>query len=220
MGFSDEMRYQSGLVEKFEVNDDGGFELTYDGGWTLWVPAAEANGFVPEVGDPVVIGQVGNYVAYIEVGLAILRDKSVEDIQREHNDWLAKIRADKLKRYAEHGDALKARAAALHPALAARMARFDAENGVEFWIEDAPYEMAVMEGADALLRKVAELDLTGSLAVQWIEDWWNINSELHDPPYDYAKQMAMVPDFGDGHSGYTASAAKVFAVAVLQGKDV
>ena len=222
-------------IEKVEMYEDGGCAITRgEPGWgTFGLSAEELNGFEPKVGDTVIMYSYGlSSVRGVIIEDKVLRFTSGAQAAKDHAQWRKNWRLEKLERYIEHGEALKSRADALPEALRLRMARFTAKEGVEFWIEDAPYEMAIMEGAAALLRKVQELGYIADVddpthegndtegAVEWIEDWWDINSAKHDPPYDYKKQMALVPDFGDGHSGNTAGAAYAFAKAVLNGKEV
>jgi hypothetical protein len=88
--------------------------------------------------------------------------------------------------------------------------------------------MICLEGAAALLRKVGEVfedehidnwtDEAKAAGIEWIKNWWNMNTK--EGGYDYKGQMEIVPDFGEGHSGFTASAAKSMAIAVLEGKPV
>lgn len=232
MAFGDTMRVEVTTVKSAEQDryDNGGFTITGEHGWTFGVSAKESGTFVPKAGDTLILAQVGNYVSGIIIEGHVFRWKSVDDIKEEHEQWKKNYRLEKLERYVEHGDALKARAAALPAPLAARMQRFGDEDGIEFWIDSAPYEMAVMDGAAALLRKVQELgyiadvdnptdegnDVVG--AVEWINDWWALNTKEHN--YDYKKQMEIVPDFGEGHSGNTAGAAYVMSKFVLQGEDI
>lgn len=213
------------LSEIEKVRDiDSGFEVTQKGGWTLFIGKDECGDFTPRDGDWMLVSYHGfNTIAGIIIEGRVIRAKTTKQIEDDHEQWMKNLRLRRLERYIKHGDALKADAAALATPLRERMERFvaEAENPVDFWIEDAGYELACLKGADALLRKVAALGLdTPEEAIKWIEDWWDINSDKHDPPYDYKKQMEIVPDFGDGHSGFTASAAKGLAVLVLKGEKV
>ena len=227
--------YNVGLhsVEKVELYGDGGAAITYDNGYTFGVGEEELNGFVPQVGDSLVMFTKGfSMVMGVIIENRVVRYKTPAQADKDHKAMVDGFRLEKLERYVKHGDELKARAAALPKPLADRMARFASEeDAVEFWIDSAPYEMACLEGAAALIRKVMELgfitdvhdptddggaDIEG--AVEWINDWWNMNEK--EGGYDYKGQMALVPDFGDGHSGFTASAAKGLALAVLEGKEI
>lgn len=205
-------------IERVEIEDDGA-EITYDNGFTFFVSNSELDGFVPVVGDPLVLTtrNFSNVLGIIIDG-RVIRRKTEAQFQEEHEQWKKNLRLERLERYLKEGPALKERARRLHPLLAARMERFSREKGEEFWIEDASYEMACLEGADALLRKTEEMEPKS--AIKWIEEWWDINSDKHDPPYDYKKQMELVPDFGEDHSGFTASAAKGMAIAVIEGIPV
>ena len=200
-------------IQRTEFSDSG-VSITKDDGWSLFVSADELDGFVPEVGDWILTESPVNQLATIIIEGRVIRRRSPREIDAEHEAFCNKFRLDKLEEYIEHGDELKERVKKLHPVLQARMSRFAEEDGVEFWIDSAPYEMACLEGAQALLNKVAELDLydggnTGyEAAIQWIEDWWKL---------DYKEQMTQVPDFGEGHSGNTAAVAKHIARIILQG---
>lgn len=209
-------RVELNTLEKV-IDEGDSYSLTLQGSWSLFVSKRECGDFVPQVGDWILVSYQGfNSIAGIIIEGRVLRAKTPEQIEAEHQQWKRDYRLEKLERYLEHGDALKERVKKLHPALQARMARFDSEGGVEFWIDSAPYEMAVLEGAQALLNKTEELGLSGNDAVRWVEDWWALNTKEHN--YDYKRQMEMVPDFGDGHSGNTAGAAYQMALMLLDGR--
>ena len=173
-----------------------------------------------------------NNIATVIIEGRVLRRKSVKVIEAERKSFSDSYRLRKLEAYVSDGEALKERAANLPKPLAERMERFAQESGVEFWIDSAPYEMFALEGAAALLKKAADevglayngFDFASTSngkeqeAIQWIEDWWALNTKEHD--YNYKKQMELVPDFGDGHSGNTAGAACALALAVLRGEEV
>lgn len=209
------------------------WSITMANGWSMFVDKDECDGFVPQVGDWILTEQAVNPVVTVIIEGRVIRHKTPKQVEADHQTFLNKNRLRKLEAFVSEGDKLRERIKALPLPLRKRMARFEAESGDEFLIDSAPYEMYALEGAAALLRKVMDLgyitdvdnpaddggaDLDG--AVQWINDWWDINSKNHEPPYDYEKQMELVPDFGDGHSGNTAAAAKWLAVAVLEGKEV
>lgn len=228
----DDQRVSLSLIEKVD-DQDTGYSLRKDDGWSLWVSKEDLGGFVPQVGDTILTAESINNVSGIVIEGHVVRWKSKAQVDADFEQWKKNYRLEKLERYIKHGEALKARARNLPLPLRKRMFRFDAEFGIDFWIDSADYEMAAMEGAAALLRKVQELELVDDIddtsqnttvqldaAVAWIKDWWNINSDKHDPPYDYAKQMELVPDFGDGHSGNTAGAAYSIAIAILEGREV
>ena len=210
------------LSEIDRVDDEGdSFSVRQKGGWSLFISKSECGDFVPAVGDWMLVSYHGfNTIAGIIIEGRVIRSKSTAEIEADHEQWKKNLRLERLERYVTHGEALKERVKNLHPVLQARMARFAAEGGVDFWIESAGYEMACLEGAQALLNKVADLGISDNAAVKWINDWWDINSAKHDPPYDYKKQMEIVPDFGDGHSGNTAGAAKALAIFILEGREV
>lgn len=221
-------------LTKVEPHEDGSYSFTKSDGWSFWVGASEVGDFVPQVGDWVLMENPVNNIATVIIEGHVLRHKSQAEIDDEFEQWKKNRRLEQLETYVKHGDALRERARNLPKPLRERMERLSNEGGVQFWIDSAGYEMAVLEGAAALLRKVKELnfindvdDPAGSTnatavndAVQWIKDWWDINSDKHDPPYDYKKQMEIVPDFGEGHSGFTASAARSLAIGILEGIKV
>lgn len=221
-------------ITDVDFYEDGGCAITRgEPGWgTFGISAVELNGFKPQVGDIVVVYTQGfSSIRGISIDGRVFRYTTPAQAQAEHEQWQKNWRLEKLERYIEHGEALKERVKSLHPVLQARMARFAAESGVEFWIDSAPYEMAVLEGAQALLNKTANLfganwaaengtdedrAEVATKSIKWIEDWWAINTE--EGGYDYKKQMEMVPDFGDGHSGNTAAAAYSIAKIILKGE--
>lgn len=224
-------------ITEVDFYDDGGCAITRGvPGWgTFGIGADELNGFKPQVGDIVIVYTQGfSSIRGIVIDGRVLRYTTPAQAEADHEQWKKNWRLEKLERYVAEGDDLKARAAALPLPLRERMERFAKEGGVEFWIESADYEMYALEGAAALIRKVHELgfihsshtnfgvaegendDIEG--AVKWIKDWWDINSEKHG--YDYKRQMELVPDFGDGHSGNTAGAAYALAVRILEGEGI
>lgn len=199
-------------IEKVEHYDNGGCAISRgEPGWgTFGLGVDELNGFVPQVGDVVIVYTQGfSSVRGVIIDGHVLRYHTPAQAAAEHEQWKKNWRLEKLERYVEHGDALKERVKKLHPVLQARMARFAAEGGVGFWIDDAPYEMACLEGTQALLNKIESLDLTDDEGLKWIEEWMSL---------PYAEQMKKVPDFGEGHSGNTADAAIGMARIILRGE--
>jgi hypothetical protein len=193
--------------------------ITTSEGFTFNVGNEELDGFSPHPGDTLVL-TTRNFSTILGIIIEgrVIRRKSEAQFQKDHEQWSKNLRLERLERYLKDGPALKERAKRLHPSLAASMERFANKEGEDFWIESASYEMYALEGANALLRKTEAMEPES--AIKWIKEWWDINSDKHDPPYDYKKQMELVPDFGDGHSGNTASAATSIAIAVLEGKSV
>ena len=215
---------EADTISKIDESDEG-YGIDRENGWgTLYLSKDECNGFVPQVGDAIVVFlRNSTLVVGVIIENHVIRYKTAQQYEEDHKTMVEGFRLKKLERYIEHGAELKARVEKLHPKLKARMERFAAESGEEFWIDSADYEMICLEGANALLNKVFELygaDKPFDAHIKWINDWWDINSDKHDPPYDYQKQMSLVPDFGEGHSGNTAGAAKFMAVAVLDGTEI
>lgn len=218
-------------IDKVNMTDNG-YEITGVQGWgTFYITFDELDGFVPQVGDAFVLMTTNfSYIRGIIIEHRVIRYMTDKQVVESRQRMLDGFRLNKLEEYVKNGEALKARAEALPTPLRDRMRRFsEGKDGVEFWIDSAPYEMAVLEGAAALLRKVAaegfifdvnkiRVDDDTEAAINWIEDWWALNTKEHN--YDYKKQMEIVPDFGEGHSGFTASAAKSMAVAILNGEEI
>lgn len=227
-------------LETIERVDDEGdsYSIKKSDGWNLFIGKDECDGFVPQVGDWILTERPVNNIATIIIEGRVVRRKSAKVIEAEHKAFSDSFRLKKLERFVAEGDELKARAAALPKALAERMERFAKEGGREFWIDSAGYEMCALEGSAALLRKVKELDLIDNIdninhvsndayldesglpgvAIEWLENWWLLNTKTGG--YNYTKQMEMVPDFGDGHSGNTAGAAYALAIRILKGEDI
>lgn len=183
--------------------------ITYDG-HTFLLEKEELNGFVPQAGDPLVITTRNmSLVVGVIIDGRVIRHKTEAQVAQEHQQWRKNLRLERLEEYLKSGQALKEEAKNLHPALAARMQRFADEDGEEFWIESARYEMYAVKGADALLRKTEEMEPKS--AIEWIKTW---------EKKDYSAQLEEVPDFGEGHSGNTFGFAVHLALAVLEGKSV
>jgi hypothetical protein len=218
-------------ISKIDETRDG-YAIDRTEGWgTLFISKDECNGFVPQVGDAIIYFTTNlSLVHGIIIENHVIRYKTAKQQQADRQEMLDGFRLRKLEEYVKHGDDLKARAAALPSPFKERMERFTSESDdpVEFWVESAGYEMICLEGAAALLRKVGEVfedehidnwtDEAKAAGIEWIENWWNMNTK--EGGYDYKGQMEIVPDFGEGHSGFTASAAKSMAIAVLEGKPV
>lgn len=218
-------------IDKVNMTENG-YEITGVQGWgTFYITFDELDGFVPQEGDAFVLMTTNfSYIRGIIIEHRVIRYMTDKQVEESRQRMLDGFRLSKLEEYVKNGEALKARAEALPTPLRDRMRRFsEGKDGVEFWIDSAPYEMAVLEGAAALLRKVAaegfifdtnkiRVDDDTDGAINWIEDWWALNTKEHN--YDYKKQMEIVPDFGDGHSGFTASAAKGMALAILRGEEI
>lgn len=208
---------------------DGGCWITRDEpGWgTFGVSNSELRGFVPEEGDVIIVYTQGfSSVRGVVIDGNVIRYITPEQAEEDHEQWKKNLRLERLERYISHGDKLKEEVKTLHPLLQARMNRFSKEGGTEFWIDSAEYEMAVLKGTQALLDKVESLGLIENArgyfvpgihtaAIEWIKDWWRLNTDKNN--YNYKRQMELVPDFGDGHSGNIAGAAYAFAIHLLEG---
>lgn len=210
-------------ISKVEFSANGSCTIDRETGWgTFILTADELDGFVPQVGDAIVVMTTNmSFVRGVIIENRVLRYHTKAQTEAAHKQMTDGFRLEKLERYVKDGDALKARVKNLHPRLRARMYRFAAEDGEEFWIDSATYEMYALEGANALINKVTELfplHTDTDQRVQWIEDWWNMNTK--EGGYDYKGQMALLPEFGDGHSGNTAGAAYGLALRVLKGEEV
>lgn len=225
-------------IEKVEWRDNGCEITRAEPGWgTFFVTLGELKGFRPEVGDAIITYMTNaSMIQGIIIEGTVIRYRTKEEVAEAHEQWRKNLRLERLERYIKEKDAMQERVAALPKPLRERMERFGEEGGIDFWIEDAGYEMYACAGAAALLRKVERLGFITDVdnigdseseepddtkaAINWIEGWWGMNSAEHDPAYDYQGQKELVPDFGDGHSGLTASAAKSMAVAILEGQEV
>ena len=197
-----------------EVSDDGEYyQVTKDDDWSFVLKKSDCGTLVPTENDVAVFYTNGfTTICGVTIDGHVIFYKTKDQIEKEHQQFCDSIRLRNLENYVKNSGTLKARVEKLHPALKARMERFDKESGIEFWIESAEYEMYALEGAQALLDKVYSLKFRNNdEGVAWINDW-------KSKPYE--KQQELVPDFGDGHSGWTASAAIGLAIRVLRGESV
>lgn len=200
----------SGAITKIDPSDNG-MAITYDDGWTLFVSTEELDGFLPVIGDEMVTGpSIGRPIQYIAIAGRIIRNVSDEDQAEKHREMVAGFRRKKVEDFEAHGDEWKATVKTLLPVLRERMERFEAEEGDEFWIDMGEYELYAIKAADVLARHVMSVyPGDEDKQLEWI-DWWNsLNSKKYD--YDYKHQMAILPEFGDGHSGNTHGAAVYYA---------
>lgn len=207
---------ERGAITGIEWGSDGA-AVTYDG-WTLFISSQEFNGLSPKIGDIMVTGpSIGRPIQYIEIDGHVIRDVSDDEQAEKHKEMVAGFRRRRIAEYEEHGDEWKATAQGLLPPLAARIQRFEDDN-VEFWIEDGGYELYALKAADALARHVMSV-YPGDTdkQIEWIEWWDSLNSKEHD--YDYKRQMAILPEFGDGHSGNTHGAGVFYAKRVVRGDE-
>lgn len=214
-----EMSTQYGYVKKVDFYPEGGFSIEKSDGWSLFVTAKEHEkaGYDPKVGDDIDVTLYGfNHIAGIIIAGLVYRDKSVEDIERERQEWLDAYQREKEERYQKYKDVWQENVLTLHPTLQKRIRRFESEDP-KFWLESGEYEMAIMLGAQALINRAAQYapdNVDGQ--VKWIEWWTSLNTEQFK--YDYKRQMEECPEFGEGHSGNTASAAVWFAINTLTGE--
>lgn len=214
------MKTEHGYVERVDLYDEGGFSIKKNDGWSFWVTAEEAAkvDYVPKMGDSVAITMYGfNDIAGIKIGGHTFRNNSVKDMEWKRIQWKADYNIKRHQRVLDNYDKWQAEVETLHPVLQKRIRRF--ENKTEpydFWAEDGGYELAILSGATALIRWATgpdrPEDMTPDEALVW---WWSLNSKEHD--YDYKRQMEIVPDFGDGHSGNTAGAAYSLARGIITG---
>ena len=206
---------EHGTIEKVELHGNGA-EITYNG-WTLFVSDDELTGFTPLVGHSIEVGpSVGRPVQYICIDGTVVRDISDAEQQVLHDIMVQGFRQKKLEDFEAHGDEWKAKVKTLLPVLRARMERFEAEEGDEFWIDMGSYELYAIGAADVLARKAMEERPTGREAqLEWITWWDDFNTEANN--YDYKRQMEILPEFGDGHSGNTHGAAVYYARRAIQG---
>ena len=201
-------------VESVEVYESGGCSIKKSDGWSFFLDSEEIRDYTPQVGDSIVMYMQGfNTIAGVTINNHSLRYRTPKQLEREHKAMLDGFRLEKLERYVKYGDDLKARVKNLHPDLQARMNRFAEESGVEFWIDSAPYEMACLEGAQALLNATKDY---GDDALALVEYWAGYNTQSGG--YQYDKQMELVPDFGEGHSGNTYGVAVSMAKMILRGE--
>ena len=203
------------------TKDKTGYFFTKTDGWTIWVSNEECAGFVPQVGDVMVVYTQGfSRVKGIVIDGNVLRYTTKEQAEVERAEWLNDLERKREEEYQANKDVWQAQVAKLHPTLINRIRRFEFEKGAHaFWTDGGPYEMYAMNGATALIN-AAEFYHPGDneRQVKFLKDWWSINEASGG--YDYKGQLAMVPEFGDGHSGNTAGLSYSFAKAILSGEYV
>jgi hypothetical protein len=213
-----------GTISAVDLHDEGGAAITYDG-WTLFITEDELIKYIevrqssPQIGQTMETGPgIGYPIQYIRINNILVRNVSDEEQAAKHKAFCDKIRRDKEEDFAAHGDEWKARVQTLLPVLRARMERFEREEGDEFWIDSGAYELYAIGAADVLARKAIELHPEDySAQIEWIDWWDSINSKTYD--YDYKRQMEILPEFGDGHSGNTHSAAVYFAKRAIREQE-
>lgn len=208
-----------------KIGEEGDwYYLTAETGYTFGVSKEECGSLIPEQGDLLTVYTQGfsNVVGIVIDGVQV-RYKTPSQVERERIDWLINYNQEKLDRLRTNWDAWQEKVENLHPTLRKRIRRFESQGGnnskFDFWLEDGGYELAALEGANALLQAAefyhpADKDRQHKFLV----DWWSLNTKAHD--YNYKYQMELVPAFGDGHSGNTAGAAYSLAVGILVGSYV
>lgn len=214
---------ETGLIEKVGEGADGGMSITFDGGWTLQIFSDEVDIFVeatgrkPQPGDPMICyGGLGRPITGIVIDDTVLRYKTRAQVEQERQEWLANYERQKEEAYHKNIARWQSEVEALHPTLKKRIRRFEAEKGAyEFWKDSGGYEMYAVNGANALINWASSQAIRPQDQIQALDNWWAMNSA--EGGYDYKGQMELVPEFGDGHSGWTASAAYGMAKAILDG---
>lgn len=203
------------------IKDHGdAWEIRYDG-WTFFGVTKEMLPEAPEIGSPVVYATTGgSLVRYLKIGGTEVINKSDDDLERERQEWLAEYNRQREEEYRQHRDEWNAQAKSLIYPLRQRIERFVEEQGEQaFWTDGGPYELAILRSADVLVRHVRGQfpDDTAS-QLWWICYWDGLNTAAQG--YDYKRQMEILPEFGDGHSGFSHSAAVGIAKMVVEGKPV
>lgn len=194
------------------------YSLSKRDGWTLGISKEECGDLVPLPGDSLTCYTQGfNNVVGLTIAGKVVRYKTPKEVAWERMIWLAEYNQSKITAFLENYDVWQTQVDALHPTLKARIRRFEKEKEpYHFWVEDGGYELSALSGANAILN-AAEFYHPGDndRQIKFVGDWWDINSDKHN--YNYELQAALIPEFGDGHSGNTAGAAKSFALGILTG---
>ncbi len=215
-----------GKIEKVDFSDDY-HAITFDGGWTLGISNSELDAFRalrdrdPQPGDEMIsYGGFGYTIKGIVIDGVVLRYLTRAQVEAERQEWLANYDREKVETYFKMKDIWQETVEGLHPILKARIRRFEKEKGAyEFWKESGGYELVALSGANAILN-AAEFYHPGDTdrQIKFVDDWWHINTAKHN--YNYPLQKALIPEFGDDHSGNTAGAALYMARAILTGSYV
>lgn len=169
------------------VVDEGGdyFAITRDDGWSIGIP--KDAGIVPKVGDSIrYYGKgIGSTVRGIDINGQEVWYRTPEQ-QAEHNrQELEKMEEEKRKKFAKAQSRLDLQYSELPRAFQSRLDRFR-NNNPDFRVEFEDYEMMVCREA----VKIAERFKTAEEI--------KIFRQM-----DWGKQVTLIPNLFDGHSGNT-----------------
>jgi hypothetical protein len=153
----------------------------------------------PQVGDMVTVyGTFGERIRGVDLRGDPVYYRTPEEMQAEHQEWVRKHHADKIKRFEKDRRKLDRAFAGLPEVFQRRISWFRANRADWRW-ENEAYEMSVC--VDAV--KIAEAMKTPAGVRRFSK-------------MSYKRQHATVPDLYDGHSGNSFSCAVRLAFLYLE----
>jgi hypothetical protein len=193
--------FEAHIIKSFN-QETGGYSLTFDNGWSFWMPEV---GFAPEVGQTAKL--YGRGTGYTVRGL-VVNDRVVfyrTEAQQEelHRKEQAEREAKKRTDYDAKADDYNRRVSALPPPFTARI------NGFRNWKPETwkydyePYELFTCEQAVEIANALKTPDEI---------------SRFHK--LEFVEQKKLVPALSDDHSGNTFGAACHLASIYLTKPDL
>lgn len=185
-------QFESNIIKSF-TKEPGGYSLTFDNGWSFWMPDV---GFAPQVGQTAKL--YGRGTGYQVRGLVVndcvvfYRTEAEQDElnRKEQSEREAKKCAD----YDAKTDEYNRRVEALPPPFRERIMGFRNWNPKTWKYDFEPYELFVCEQA---------VEFTKALKTpEEITRFYKL---------EFAEQKKLVPALSDDHSGNTFGAASMLA---------
>ncbi len=195
--------FSEGLIEKVVDHGDGGWTVTFDGGWCCDAPAGDIE---PKVGDVFrTYGRMGRPFHGQALNGTLLWYETIEEQDEKRRQMLADMDAKRRANFAANKEQLDRDYDGLPPLFKMRIDRFRKANPDFRW-EYESYEMFTCTQAVLLAGWAAELEAPA----QAIDEW----NALPDKD-----QLEAIPGWSDGHSGNTHECAVALAKQYVTNRE-
>lgn len=163
-----------------------------------------------------ICGPLGSRIKGVKVADKLIFFKTEADLEREHEEWLQKWRAEKAAKYAEKKDEWLKRIDELPEPLKGRMQRF-LNKEPDFLLDDQGYELFVVEESIKFTKyfKTALAEKYG--ATPTMDNAQELFKEFMDLKVEEQKKLV---DFSSEHSGNTFGGAAAIGMRVAMGVEI